>query len=188
MRNIFFRTKAIIAVITIAGLMTASGARAQDTDSNSDRDSKSDGSSASRAEDTIEALLIVAFKKDLGLETAEAVDLASRTKVLLEARRDFARQQSRIRRDLMDAVDSANPQKDKIDSLINEAFQARATFSASQQKAFFDLTQGMTPAQRGKLFVSIERFEERVRSHLRRFQEGGGRRSRGRDSDDDDDL
>ena len=64
--------------------------------------------------------------------------------------------------------------------------ELRSAFATAQQKSFFELSEGMTPAQRGKLFVSMERFEEKVRNHLRRFQEGGSRRGRGHDGDDDD--
>ena len=172
-------TSRLMAIIAMA-LLATPGARAQDSDS------KSGGSSSGKPEDTIEALLIVTFKRDLNLDTAEAVDLASRAKVLLEARRDFGKQQARIRRDLSDAVESGSAQNEKVDSLINEAFELRSAFAKAQQKSFFELSEGMPPSQRGKLFVSLERFEEKVRSHLRRFQEGGGRRGRGRDGDDDD--
>jgi heavy-metal resistance protein len=146
---------------------------------------------AKGAEETLEALLIVSLKRDMGLETAQAVELADKVKPLLEARREFAKQQARLRRELSDALKSPVPDKDHIDRLIASVFELRASFAASQQKTFTELSANMDTIQRGKLFVAMEMFEERVRRHLRRLQEGGPRRNRGaaaRDAQNGDDL
>jgi hypothetical protein len=126
--------------------------------------------------EALEALLIVSLKRDLQLDTAAAVDLATRVRHLLQARQQFVQRQSRLRKELREAVDTANPDGARIDGLIQSIFQARAQFAAEQQQLFNELASGMEPLQRGRLFASLERFDERVRKHLRRFDERGGRR------------
>jgi hypothetical protein len=140
-----------------------------------------DGSRAEprAAEETLEALLIVSLKRDLDLDSAAAVELAAKVRPLLEARRSFARQQARLRRELADAVRSPAPDPAHIERLIASVFELRASFVAGQQKGFTEIGAGLDAVHRGRLLVALEQFEDRVRRHLRRFQDAGGRR-RGR--------
>ena len=139
------------------------------------------------AEETLEALLIVSLKRDLDLDAGQAVEMAAKVKPMLEARRDFAKQQARLRHELADALRSPSPDKAHIDWLIASVFELRSSFVTSQQKSFDELSANMDPVQRGQLFVSLETFEERVRKHLRRLQDGPPRKNRERAAQRDDD-
>jgi hypothetical protein len=135
------------------------------------------GRGAGAAEDAMEALLIVALKKDMGLETAAAADLAERARKLLVARQDFMREQHRLRRELDEVLDEAAAgDAAQVEALMAQLFEARGRFAAEQKRHFDELSRGMGPLERGRLFVSLERFEERLRRHLRRIEDRGGRR------------
>lgn len=146
------------------------------------------GKEGKGGEETLEALLIVSLKRDLEMDTTQAVELAARVKPMLEARRDFAKQQARLRREMTENLESDAPDKAAIDRQIRQVFELRSALIKTQEQAFTELGAGMDPIERGRLFVSLERFEERVRRQLRRFQDGGKMRRGGGERDGDDEL
>ncbi len=122
------------------------------------------------AREALEALLIVTIKRELGMGTVEAVELAERSKGILEIRRARQKEVRKLQKSLRELAESPETSAEAVDDAISDYFDLRKGLLDEEQKMFAEAAKDLEPAQRVKLFIALDRFEGKVRRHLEKFR------------------